>query len=269
MKTISNILFVVTSFFVFNFAVAEDAQPNGRQREKVVSSIVVDEAAAKGSLTKDQIAKVIASFMGQIEYCYERQLQKEPNLSGKIRVHFVIDKLGKVAESSTMSSTMNSPIVESCINGVFRRMPFPPPGEGVVEATYPLIFSLKNESEPKEEKIEEKGIPAPIPVNAEDPKNKTIKDEIAKVIQASMKNFEDCYQRELANNTTLSGKIILWAMIGAKGVVTNVATEQTTLNSLPVELGLNYEFSKLKFSEVAKNKIIEVKYPFSFGLPKK
>lgn len=114
----------------------------GKSRTSVVASIDADSATVVGSLTKDQIAKVIAAYMGQIEYCYERQLQREPNLRGKILVNFVIGLSGNVTNASVPSSTMGSPVVESCITGVFRRMPFPSPGAGIVEATYPLVFNV-------------------------------------------------------------------------------------------------------------------------------
>jgi len=114
----------------------------GKSRTSVVASIDADAATVVGSLTKEQIAKVISAYMGQIEYCYERQLQKEPNLRGKILVNFVIGLSGAVTSATTQSSSMGSPTVESCINGVFRRMPFPSPGAGIVEATYPLVFNV-------------------------------------------------------------------------------------------------------------------------------
>lgn len=114
----------------------------GKSRTSVVAQIDADSATVVGSLTKEQIAKVIAAYMGQIEYCYERQLQREPNLRGKILVNFVIGLSGNVTNASVPSSTMGSPVVESCITGVFRRMPFPSPGAGIVEATYPLVFNV-------------------------------------------------------------------------------------------------------------------------------
>ena len=114
----------------------------GKSRTSVVATIDADSATVVGSLTKDQIAKVIAAYMGQIEYCYERQLQREPHLRGKVLVNFVIGLSGNVTSASVPSSTMGSPVVESCITGVFRRMPFPSPGAGIVEATYPLVFNV-------------------------------------------------------------------------------------------------------------------------------
>ncbi len=107
-----------------------------------MASIDADAATVVGSLTKDQIQKVISAYMGQIEYCYERELQKEPHLRGKILVNFVIGLSGSVTSATVQNSTMGSPVVESCVTGVFRRMPFPSPGAGIVEATYPLLFNI-------------------------------------------------------------------------------------------------------------------------------
>lgn len=114
----------------------------GKSRTAVVASIDAESATVVGSLSKDQIAKVIAAYMGQIQYCYERQLQREPKIRGKIIVRFVIGLSGAVTSAETQASTMGSPPVESCINAVFKRMPFPSPGAGVVEASYPLVFNV-------------------------------------------------------------------------------------------------------------------------------
>jgi hypothetical protein len=148
-------------------------------------------------------------------------------------------------------------------------MPFPAFDKGFVEATYPLIFNVSETSTLKVEKIEERGQPAPKPVEVDSPQTAPIKNEIAKVIQASMQEFNLCYEQELKNRPALMGKVIVWAVIDPKGNVNNVQTKFTSLGSLTAELCLNYQFSKLKFPNAADNKIIEVNYPFSFGLPKK
>jgi hypothetical protein len=114
----------------------------GKSRTAVVASIDADGATVEGSLSKDQIAKVIAAYMGQIQYCYERQLQREPDLKGKVAITFVIGLSGSVTSAVVQNSTMGSPPVEGCITQVFRRMPFPSPGAGIVQATYPLTFRV-------------------------------------------------------------------------------------------------------------------------------
>jgi len=95
-----------------------------------------------GALDKSLIDAVIKRHMNQIRYCYQRELNKDPSLGGKIVVKFVIAKDGSVSKASTKSSTMGSPSVESCINGRFMRFRFPEPkGGGIVIVSYPFIFA--------------------------------------------------------------------------------------------------------------------------------
>jgi outer membrane biosynthesis protein TonB len=95
-----------------------------------------------GALDKSLIDAVIKRHMNQIRYCYQRELNRDPNLGGKIVVKFVIAKDGSVSKASTKSSTMGSSAVESCINSRFMRFKFPEPkGGGIVIVSYPFIFA--------------------------------------------------------------------------------------------------------------------------------
>ena len=95
-----------------------------------------------GALDKSLIDAVIKRHMNQIRYCYQRELNKNPSLGGKIVVKFVIAKDGSVSKASTKSSTMGAPSVESCINSRFMRFKFPEPkGGGIVIVSYPFIFA--------------------------------------------------------------------------------------------------------------------------------
>ncbi|MCB9745873.1 MAG: AgmX/PglI C-terminal domain-containing protein [Alphaproteobacteria bacterium] len=95
-----------------------------------------------GALDKSLIDAVIKRNMNQIRYCYQRELSKNPNLSGKIVVKFVIAKDGTVSSAATKASTMGSAAVENCINGRFMRFKFPEPkGGGIVIVSYPFLFS--------------------------------------------------------------------------------------------------------------------------------
>ncbi|MDP2631882.1 MAG: AgmX/PglI C-terminal domain-containing protein [Candidatus Uhrbacteria bacterium] len=95
-----------------------------------------------GALDKSLIDAVIKRHMNQIRYCYQRELEKDPELGGKVVTKFVIAKNGSVSKAETSSSTMNDPTVESCIAGEFRKLQFPKPnGGGIVVVNYPLIFA--------------------------------------------------------------------------------------------------------------------------------
>ena len=97
-----------------------------------------------GALDKSIIDRIVKKHLPQIRYCYQKELNKNPKLFGKIVVKFVISKEGAVSSASTKSSTMNNPIVEKCINSRFMRMRFPKPkGGGIVIVSYPFVFNAQ------------------------------------------------------------------------------------------------------------------------------
>lgn len=95
----------------------------------------------RGSLSPEVIRRVIGRHINTIRYCYEQQLARAPNLSGRISMRLVISSDGTVTSSSVASSTVNNPEMESCVARSVRRIRFPPPeGGGVVIVTYPFNF---------------------------------------------------------------------------------------------------------------------------------
>jgi len=96
-----------------------------------------------GALDKSLIDKVIKRNMSQIRYCYQRELNRNPSLSGKVVVKFVISGDGSVSQAKTHSSTLKGgDAVNSCINSRFMRFQFPEPkGGGIVIVKYPFIFA--------------------------------------------------------------------------------------------------------------------------------
>jgi outer membrane biosynthesis protein TonB len=95
-----------------------------------------------GALDKSLIDRVVKSHLAQIRFCYEKELNKNPKLFGKIIVKFVIAKNGSVSSATTKASTMKNPIVEQCVNKRFLRMKFPSPkGGGIVIVSYPFVFN--------------------------------------------------------------------------------------------------------------------------------
>lgn len=96
----------------------------------------------KGSLTKEQIARVVRRFMSQIKFCYEKELNKNPNLEGKLVANWVIGGNGRVTSASMVQDTMKNKNVTKCVTRIIKRMTFPKPkGGGVVTVTYPFVFS--------------------------------------------------------------------------------------------------------------------------------
>ncbi|NPD28008.1 TonB family protein [Corallococcus sp. AB004] len=111
-------------------------------RGKSVTKVIPGKTTVIGGLDKDVIAKVIRRHQNEIKYCYESELNKNPSLAGKVAVAFTIDPAGAVADASVSESTLGSSPAEQCMISRIRRWKFPEPkGGGVVNVTYPWLFS--------------------------------------------------------------------------------------------------------------------------------
>ena len=115
----------------------------GKKRKRGSLGRIGGNPTILGGLDKSLIDAVIKRNMSQIRYCYQRQLAKNPTLSGKIKVKFVIAKDGSVSKASIDSSTMGGAgkPVQSCIVGRFKKFKFPKPNGGIVIVKYPFIFT--------------------------------------------------------------------------------------------------------------------------------
>ena len=99
-------------------------------------------ANVRGSLDKEIIRRIIRRHINEVKYCYEKELMKKADLSGRVSVQFTIAATGQVIASVLQSSTMGNLRVENCIVQAVRRWEFPKPlGGGIVIVSYPFVFT--------------------------------------------------------------------------------------------------------------------------------
>jgi outer membrane biosynthesis protein TonB len=107
--------------------------------------LLEEESEVEGGLDKEVIAMVIRSQLGQIRYCYERQLSASPELYGKVQIKFSIGSDGKVIAQRIGSTTLSNAMVEGCILRRVSGWQFPnPKGGTTVMVTYPFLFKATN-----------------------------------------------------------------------------------------------------------------------------
>jgi hypothetical protein len=87
------------------------------------------------------IRRVVGAKANAIKYCFERQLQRQPTLSGKIVAQWKVGLDGKVMNATVVSSTMDSRPVESCIAREISRLRFAQPDGGICVINYPFVFT--------------------------------------------------------------------------------------------------------------------------------
>lgn len=98
-----------------------------------------DEATMESGLDRDQIIAVINRHRGQIVYCYEKGLQAQPDIGGRVSVSFVIGPSGRVTKANVAQSSVGSRTVENCIVSRMKSWQFPQPvGRVHVDVLYPF-----------------------------------------------------------------------------------------------------------------------------------
>jgi hypothetical protein len=95
----------------------------------------------EGHLDRGEIQKVVNAHLYQIQGCYERQLAKDPSLSGKISFEWDVGLTGGVSNVRVGRSSIHSVEVTTCIQAAIQGWHFPAPQGGTVTVTYPFAFS--------------------------------------------------------------------------------------------------------------------------------
>jgi outer membrane biosynthesis protein TonB len=111
----------------------------GREREVQVG-METGTPEAEGGLTREQINRVVRAHAAAIRYCYEKELQRAPSLSGKVELYWVIRSNGTVDRIKVASSTMGSRAVEGCMERQVRNWQFPRSDSETIVGSYPFFF---------------------------------------------------------------------------------------------------------------------------------
>jgi len=96
-----------------------------------------------GELDKETVRRYIQSKMNQIRWCYQQEVQKNPDLAGQVVFQWIITPTGKVIGVKVVSSSLGNAAVEECIASRIATWIFPSPkGGGTVKVSYPFIFRV-------------------------------------------------------------------------------------------------------------------------------
>jgi hypothetical protein len=108
---------------------------------KRVPRVRQDKATVKGPLDKDIIRRIVRAHINEVRHGYNKGLQNNPELSGRVEIEFVIDGKGKVAVASVASTTLEDETVAECTAKAVKRWKFPKPkGGDEVVVQYPFVL---------------------------------------------------------------------------------------------------------------------------------
>jgi hypothetical protein len=117
-----------------------NAQIGGKGKKEVKSKLTPGAANVGQFCAKSNIQSVVGRGSGAIKYCFEKELQLNPSLGGKVVINWTVDLAGGVLKPYVSSSTMNNKNVESCMVRVVQRWRFDKPQGGLCSISYPFTF---------------------------------------------------------------------------------------------------------------------------------
>jgi outer membrane biosynthesis protein TonB len=93
-----------------------------------------------GSLSKEQILKVVRAHMAGVKYCYEKELQHKPTLAGGVDMFWVIQPDGTVGKASVKTTSIGDAAVEGCILRQVKQWQFPKAPAQTTVTRIPFVF---------------------------------------------------------------------------------------------------------------------------------
>lgn len=99
-----------------------------------------EEVGGTGLLDAAEVARVVKSRITAIQMCYQKGLNKNYGLEGKIKVRFTIGTSGRVTKASIENNTLGDPEVGACVLDKVESFVFSKPEGGSVEFVFPFVF---------------------------------------------------------------------------------------------------------------------------------
>ena len=107
---------------------------------------VEDGSVVLGALDRSDIDAYVRRNLAKVLWCYQKGLEKNPELVGRVVFNFVISANGDVISSKVLKTTLGNAEIENCVAEQIQKIKFPKPkGDGIVFVNYPFTFKNKEE----------------------------------------------------------------------------------------------------------------------------
>ena len=204
--------------------------------------------AEPGHIQPETIQRVVRENFGRFKACYERGLERDPSLGGRLRASFIIDLDGSVLDARADEALADAKATD-CILHQLAAIRFPAP-DGYVSVVYPLVFT------PKQGNID-------VDTTAG---SGLAPDQIRTVVVAHASALRACYDGELTHTPALKGTVTVTWMISSGGSVYAPALLESTMGNARVEACIVKAVSSWQFPTASAPTHVSA-YPFKFGPP--
>ena len=110
-------------------------------------AILNERCTVSGGYDKDLVRRVVRAHMNEVRGCYERRLEHDGRLAGRVNASFRFDHTGFVMSASAqpedfLGGPTEADQVAECIQSAIRRWEFPrPPVGSVITVRYPFLLT--------------------------------------------------------------------------------------------------------------------------------
>lgn len=101
--------------------------PPGRRTEADLPSLFITRLDVSSGIPKDVVRRVLGRGFGRYRSCYESGLELEPDLQGKVTLHFAIEPDARLSSFRDGGSTLPDAEVIRCIVDAVGQQSFPKP----------------------------------------------------------------------------------------------------------------------------------------------
>lgn len=114
---------------------------HGDAQRELLARVIPGEPAVSGSLDRAVVTRILRQHGPEYRYCYEKELNLNRALSGRLTAKFTIAGNGGVVAVNIEGSTLRNTGIEQCLIRHIMTWSFPEPrGGGLVIVKYPFVF---------------------------------------------------------------------------------------------------------------------------------
>ncbi len=117
------------------------ASLGGKKRKKKKISVKRGSGKVTGFCKQADILRVVNARQRGIQYCYEKELARNPELNGKVTLSWRISLDGSVQKVIVEDSSLGNKSVEGCMQRQVQRWKFAKPEGGMCQIKFPFVFS--------------------------------------------------------------------------------------------------------------------------------
>jgi len=117
------------------------ASSGGKKKRRLKARVRRGKVNISGLCKKKDILRVVATRQRGIQYCYEKELFRNPEVQGKVTMTWRVDPNGKTIKVGVASTTLDSKAVEGCMTRAIIRWKFAKPKSGTCSIQLPFSFN--------------------------------------------------------------------------------------------------------------------------------